>query len=687
MNRRLSRLLLPVAASLWLGACAGRTATSRGPSGPTAATASPPRFPSPTDAEAALLSLEDRRAYDLAILAAAAHDSEAGTRARTAWTLGRLADDRGAGLLRELLTDRSADVRAAAALGTRAFGDPTLTGDLIVLLSDPDLRVARAAAQAIGSLGLGDGQDALLAAVPSAASPEPRATMLAALWKSPSPAIQSLASSYSADPDPKVRAAAIYTLARKPLDGSLSALTAALRDENPDTAAIAARGLGILEKKESLPALAEALDSGKTPLIINSLVAIEAIMEKNPGAAIPDDRKNRILTLAGDANGNVAAPALILLRQFVAAEHGRDRSVFSRLWSIAMSGEGRRRQVALLSVVAVLKANARVALDAAASSNDPALRAVTAESLAFLPDAEARPWRQALAADRSPLVRLGVFGGLKTAESVRQNLEIVHSALTDADPGVRAAAVEALRLAADSSILPLLQEAADKSVSDAGADVAVAVIGVCEKLRTEPRARSIVESLYRQRKTLVARLARRCLLVVFRADPAAFPAPEYSTGRSLADYAALLVDAKKPRQATVETARGSFTIALAGEAAPLTVMNFVRLAEVKFFDGVAIHRVVPNFVLQDGDPTGTGNGGPGYEIRDEINSLEYVRGAVGMALAGPDTGGSQWFVTHSPQPHLNGNYTVFGQVTAGQEVVERIEQWDRMTRVTVVAGP
>ena len=116
-------------------------------------------------------------------------------------------------------------------------------------------------------------------------------------------------------------------------------------------------------------------------------------------------------------------------------------------------------------------------------------------------------------------------------------------------------------------------------------------------------------------------------------------------------------------------------------------MNFVELAGKKFFDGVAIHRVVPNFVLQDGDPTGTGNGGPGYEIRDELNPLEYVRGAVGMALAGPDTGGSQWFVTHSPQPHLNGNYTVFGQVISGQDVIERIEQWDRIVRVTVAANP
>jgi cyclophilin family peptidyl-prolyl cis-trans isomerase len=128
-------------------------------------------------------------------------------------------------------------------------------------------------------------------------------------------------------------------------------------------------------------------------------------------------------------------------------------------------------------------------------------------------------------------------------------------------------------------------------------------------------------------------------------------------------------------------------VRLLGAEAPMTAMNFVDLARKSFFDGIAIHRVVPDFVVQDGDPTGTGNGGPGYEIRDENDAVPYGTGTVGMALAGPDTGGSQWFVTHAPQPHLDGIYTVFGQVVAGQEVVERLEQWDRITRVTVSEGP
>ena len=108
-----------------------------------------------------------------------------------------------------------------------------------------------------------------------------------------------------------------------------------------------------------------------------------------------------------------------------------------------------------------------------------------------------------------------------------------------------------------------------------------------------------------------------------------------------------------------------------------------RLARSGYFRGTRFHRVVPNFVAQDGDPRDDGNGGPGYAIRDEMNRRRYDRGAVGMALSGPDTGGSQYFITHSPQPHLDGHYTVFGRVVNGFDVLDRIVQGDLITSITI----
>jgi cyclophilin family peptidyl-prolyl cis-trans isomerase len=133
--------------------------------------------------------------------------------------------------------------------------------------------------------------------------------------------------------------------------------------------------------------------------------------------------------------------------------------------------------------------------------------------------------------------------------------------------------------------------------------------------------------------------------------------------------------------ATIRTVRGPIRIELFAADAPITVANFLSLANRGFYRNTRFHRVVPNFVAQDGDPRDDGNGGPGYAIRDEMNRHRYERGAVGMALSGPDTGGSQYFITHSPQPHLDGHYTVFGRVISGYDVLDRIVQGDLITRV------
>ena len=152
-----------------------------------------------------------------------------------------------------------------------------------------------------------------------------------------------------------------------------------------------------------------------------------------------------------------------------------------------------------------------------------------------------------------------------------------------------------------------------------------------------------------------------------------------------ADYRRAIGRKNRRVHAIVTTRKGAFTIDLLPEDAPLTVDNFIKLARSGYFNGIEVHRVVPNFVMQDGDPRGDGNGGPGWSMRCEINMVPYERGAVGMALSGKDTGGSQWFVTHSPQPHLDGGYTVFGRVNdVGMKVVDNIVRGDKIVSVRIV---
>ena len=147
----------------------------------------------------------------------------------------------------------------------------------------------------------------------------------------------------------------------------------------------------------------------------------------------------------------------------------------------------------------------------------------------------------------------------------------------------------------------------------------------------------------------------------------------------------MTIDPKKNYTATMETSKGTIEIELFAKDAPKTVNNFVFLAREGFYDGVTFHRVISNFMIQGGDPTGSGRGGPGYKFEDEVrtNPNKHGTGSLSMANAGPNTNGSQFFITHSPQPHLDGKHTVFGKVTSGMDVVNAIRQGDVITSVTI----
>jgi len=148
---------------------------------------------------------------------------------------------------------------------------------------------------------------------------------------------------------------------------------------------------------------------------------------------------------------------------------------------------------------------------------------------------------------------------------------------------------------------------------------------------------------------------------------------------------AMAIDAQKAYRARIQTNKGTIALDLDAGRAPNTVNNFVFLAREGYYDGVSFHRVIPNFMVQGGDPTGTGRDGPGYSFADEFgpDMLRHESKVISMANAGPDTNGSQFFITHCPQPHLDGKHTVFGKVVEGHDVVDAIRQGDSMTKVTI----
>lgn len=145
------------------------------------------------------------------------------------------------------------------------------------------------------------------------------------------------------------------------------------------------------------------------------------------------------------------------------------------------------------------------------------------------------------------------------------------------------------------------------------------------------------------------------------------------------------IDAAKNYTATFETSRGKIVCELYAKDAPATVNNFVFLAREKFYDGTVFHRVIADFMIQGGDPQGTGRGGPGYRFADELKDNPRIHkiGSLSMANAGPNTNGSQFFITHIATDWLNGKHTVFGQVTTGQDIVNAVKQGDKLISVTI----
>jgi cyclophilin family peptidyl-prolyl cis-trans isomerase/HEAT repeat protein len=643
---------------------------------PSAGTVAPAAFGSPEEAEATLLMREDERSFDAAVLRAGAESPDARLRRAAAHALGEIGGLQALRPLEALTKDPDERVRAEAALGIEILGASVETPVLIPLLADPSPSVVCAAARALGALGRDDGGSALVASL-GVLEGNARACLLYALAHFHEEEDAAAARQFASDPDPEIRRAAIYAFSRAPIDSSREALLSALSDADPEAAAFAARGLGVLGDPTAVPSLARALDRREIGVLVQSLIAIEQLEEKR-AMPLPPDRVARIVALAGSASPGVAESAIACLREFT-----DDRAATRVINAQAASGQGRRREVALFSAIAAYRERGRSFLEAAAASPDENLRAAAAESLAFLSDNFAASFRDRFLLDPSPKVRESAVSSTPADSAHRAMLTAL---LSEEDPGVRSAVIDRLAAIGDSAVLPDIARALEASRNDPIPDAAISAVAAAQRYRDDA-ARAVLTSALSDPRPVVQRMARRSLIQLFGVDPRSIPEATYATRRTLADYQRILQEARKNWIATFRTARGAFTVRLDGREAPMTVDNFRELAGRKFFDNMTFHRVVPDFVTQSGDPTGTGHGGPGYEIRDEINSLTYSRGVLGMALEGVDTGGSQFFVTLSPQPHLDGRFTAFGRVQEGAAVLDLLDQEDRLESVVVEAAP
>lgn len=169
-------------------------------------------------------------------------------------------------------------------------------------------------------------------------------------------------------------------------------------------------------------------------------------------------------------------------------------------------------------------------------------------------------------------------------------------------------------------------------------------------------------------------------------EPKPEPAPEPAPTPKPKTYSAppsMVIDTSKQYTATIETEKGDLVLELFASDVPVTVNNFVFLAREGYYDGTTFHRIIPGFMAQGGDPTGTGSGNPGYRFEDEFTEHTHVTGALSMANAGPGTNGSQFFITYTPQHALDGKHSVFGQLIEGMDVLEKLTNGDAIRRIVI----
>ncbi|MEQ1898898.1 MAG: HEAT repeat domain-containing protein [Vicinamibacterales bacterium] len=628
-------------------------------------------------------------------------DPEARVRRRAALAAGRAGQEEAVGPLVTLLRDEEFEVRQMAAFALGLLGRGSARPALVAALSDPHPAVQGRAAEALGRLAATDDAAAVAAMVrvhlekgalkeilpddesggqlPADAV---RLGLVALGGLGSFEALASVALGSDAIPISSWWPFA-YALQRSGDARATGSLRALLTSSGRYSRTLAMQGLGLLKAGDAVPDLLRVL----TAQPVDRGLAVESV---------------RALRRIGDAQ---AAPALLALAGDGRSEPSLRLEAIEALGSMpASTGIGD----ALLDLLSERDANVRAAAFLALASLDPdaflsaiagleadgdwRVRAAQAEAIGRLPAARAlpallgrltdpdqrvvAPVLKALAATRSPEALAALMAGLKAEDlvvraeaarglgaikataSVRALADAVEDWKADPQYVARVAAIEALSLIDPVAAAPILRA----GLGDR--DWAVRV-RVGELLAGIPQAGGPPQPLQ-------------------DAATAARPAPA-SREIPQEEWAWLLAPPFSPH-ARIEMDRGMVELELDILGAPQTVANFMSLARRGFFDGVPVHRVVTNFVVQGGDPRGDGEGGPGYTIRDEPNLGTYGRGTVGMALDWRDTGGSQFFVTLGPQPQLDGRYTAFGRVVEGMEVVDEIRRGDFVRKVTVWDG-
>ena len=623
-------------------------------------------------------------------------DDEARVRRRAALAIGHVGLSEGVAPLVTALGDGEAEVRQIAAFALGLIGDKAARDPLMSALADASPLVRGSAAEALGLLGDPAAADAVaglayqvvqsgaLAQIPADEDDLKRDTPAASFRLAMYALVRLKAYPQMAGAvldsagQPRVRWWPVaYALQRIEDPRALPALLTLAKEANPYTRAFAVKGLGGLKDRQALPVLMPLLSSGTKTVLVETIRALGRIGDPSsvdPLLKVINDASTdpQVRLEAVTALGGIRAPA--------------SSTVLDRLMDMLTDSSPPMRAAGLRAMAAWDPAQ----LVAALSTLDPdphwSVRAQLASVLGGMNTELGAGRLEAMLKDSDQRVVPSVLEAMVKMKMPTAGAALIDQLKAD-DAAVRSAAARGIGELKPANGAAALAEAYRFGQRDSIYSARASALEALAKYGAEslPTLRAAFADKDWAVRLRAAQLVKE--LDPSGADPSMLIRPAPTTFTPEQYDAARLLSPPVSTQVYLDTDRGTIQIELAVVDAPLTVENFVALAKKGYFTGLSVHRVVPDFVIQDGDPRSDGEGGPGYSIRDELSERPYLRGTVGMALdAWRDTGGSQYFITISPQPHLDAKYTVFGRVIAGMDVVDRIQQWDVIRKVRVWDG-
>ena len=607
------------------------------------------------------------------------NDDSVSVRQRAALAIGRIGGKKSAELLYSALNDASLDVAGTAAFGLGLSGEKEYAQKILDQLSEMPGSVAARAVDAVGRLVDSTSLEIheQLSGYLDDPSPEVREAACFALYQCRAKQqAQAMIALLSTEPDTLVQRMALFALARLGSTEATPIFFRFLADADPYVRGLAVRGLSQSRDPQALQYLAIALNDGDLKVQAQAAMALSG--KQTVEAATFLERK-----LPSVLDENVWLEMVAGLQK-----SGDPRAIETVLERMQTDSSVNITGAALKYLASAEKDRAVNLLDSVMTTKPrPEIRAACAEAYGLIGHSTVVPRVVTLFADEDPMVRTAAFEVLMKLDSANADFYI-NQALADKDYVVTVYGIGAIGERKLQSFLPKLAELMSRGI-EIDVDIRRAIVDALppffETIGQDSAVIKLLIAGILDKNYIVRRTAAEIYKTQMNDDRDRM-VPPAETRIKEAEIAKALVSYSENPTAVIVTSRGNIEIELRFDLAPLTVLNFISLANSGFYNGLVFHRVVPNFVIQGGDPHGDGNGGPGYYIRCEYSTEPYERGTVGIATSGKDTGGSQFFIALSAQPHLNGRYTVFGEVISGMANADRIVKRDIIERITIREG-